>query len=244
MQPGVHRVTYLDYSRGILICLVTVGHSLQHLVLQDQNFYSDGMFKFIYMFHMPLFMVISGYVAFPSIKRVRFGAFLKRKTKSYLVPILVWALIWTTFALAVGSNTLMNLRPSGLLARLGSRDPPPLVPLGPAGIIVVGMAGELHGTLPGSSVSCCVRLRVASSRHKHRATAQIHVSFLRRRILPRVRRLEQGATKPRRLPDGLVGRGFDCLLRSGRTRPTSTYQACPWLPNTFLCWCLGTSPVP
>jgi len=123
MQPGVQRVTYLDYSRGILICLVTVGHSLQHLVLQDQNFYSDGMFKFIYIFHMPLFMAICGYVAFPSINRMSFGAFLKRKTKSYLVPILAWALIWTTFALAVGSNTLMNVRLSGFLLDLAGESP-------------------------------------------------------------------------------------------------------------------------
>ena len=60
--------------RGLLIYLVTVGHSLQYLVLWNQNYFSDGLFKFIYMFHMPLFMVISGYVASPSIRRMSFGA--------------------------------------------------------------------------------------------------------------------------------------------------------------------------
>ena len=65
------RNPFLDFLKGILIVLVTTGHTLQFLVHQGQGFWSDPMLKAIYMFHMPLFMGVSGYVSYRGLQGVK-----------------------------------------------------------------------------------------------------------------------------------------------------------------------------
>lgn len=60
MQRGIIiRLPYIDRLKGLAIYLVVLGHVVQH-------FYSDESFavRFIYSFHMPLFMFMSGYVCY------------------------------------------------------------------------------------------------------------------------------------------------------------------------------------
>lgn len=61
------RDTYWDMVKAILIFLVIVGHVL--LNVQYYNNYHGPLFKGIYLFHMPLFMLISGYFAAKSTAR-------------------------------------------------------------------------------------------------------------------------------------------------------------------------------
>jgi fucose 4-O-acetylase-like acetyltransferase len=96
-----HRIAYIDYARGVLIYLVSVGHSFQFLVVQNQHYFSDGLFKGIYIFHMPLFMAISGYVAHTSICSLPFGRFVRKKALAYLLPIITWAVIWSLLVFLV-----------------------------------------------------------------------------------------------------------------------------------------------
>ncbi|WLA46589.1 hypothetical protein QIH80_33265 [Bradyrhizobium elkanii] len=53
----------LDFDKAVLIILVIVGHLIQYLLYRDEGFWDSPFFKWIYMFDMPLFMAISGYLS-------------------------------------------------------------------------------------------------------------------------------------------------------------------------------------
>jgi len=53
------RDPYLDNAKGILIILVVVGHLLEGVSLGS----ADALYKWIYLFHMPAFVFISGYLS-------------------------------------------------------------------------------------------------------------------------------------------------------------------------------------
>lgn len=56
----MQRIVWIDNLRGILILLVVLGHSIQYgLSDWEQN----HVFNFIYSFHMPLFICVSGFVS-------------------------------------------------------------------------------------------------------------------------------------------------------------------------------------
>ncbi|MFI6391754.1 acyltransferase family protein [Nonomuraea sp. NPDC050540] len=58
--PAKKRDPYLDNVKFVLIALVVVGHSLVPTLNTDS---SRSLYIFIYMFHMPLFVLISGYLS-------------------------------------------------------------------------------------------------------------------------------------------------------------------------------------
>ena len=70
-----NRVVYIDVLRGIGILLMIMGH------VSFGNFFS----KWIHIFHMPMFFIISGFFY----KKQHFGEMLKRKSKTLLVPYLI-----------------------------------------------------------------------------------------------------------------------------------------------------------
>ncbi|MFI6596241.1 acyltransferase family protein [Nonomuraea sp. NPDC050536] len=59
-QPAKKRDPYLDNVKFILIACVIVGHSLVPTLDADS---SRALYLFIYTFHMPLFVLISGYLS-------------------------------------------------------------------------------------------------------------------------------------------------------------------------------------
>lgn len=88
------RSGYLDFAKGILIFLVILGHCVQFVEYKcEPLFWSDHLFKFIYTFHMPLFVGISGYLSYTSIKRRNFYSFAKSRMLYLLVPMLFWCII-------------------------------------------------------------------------------------------------------------------------------------------------------
>ncbi len=60
------RNQYVDSLKGLCIFLVIFGHCLQYgsgaVFLSDGEYWENLGMKFIYSFHMPLFMAISGYL--------------------------------------------------------------------------------------------------------------------------------------------------------------------------------------
>ena len=68
-----NRDTTLDIAKGLLIILVVLGHAIQYSFgteyTQSREFFSNIVFKTIYSFHMPLFMLISGYLFHNSNKK-------------------------------------------------------------------------------------------------------------------------------------------------------------------------------
>ena len=105
------RNNFIDYAKGILITLVTIGHAIQYAVYQDGDFWTDPVFKSIYMFHMPLFMGISGYLAYSGIQKSTFTKFTLIKLKAYIIPILAWAIIFETVCFLIRSKTTLPALP-------------------------------------------------------------------------------------------------------------------------------------
>lgn len=85
------RDPYWDTVKGLLIFLVLLGHCIQFIHLGN-NFYAHPLFKAIYLFHMPLFALISGYFAYGSIQR-RGRKYLVNSTIHLLVPSITVAII-------------------------------------------------------------------------------------------------------------------------------------------------------
>lgn len=65
-----NRVEWLDIAKAYAIICVLIGHSIQY-GSGSGNEYSDLFIdKFIYSFHLPLFMLISGYVFTYSVNKM------------------------------------------------------------------------------------------------------------------------------------------------------------------------------
>lgn len=83
---------YIDFLKGIAIILVVFGHNIQYgsgsNYLQNEFFFDNIIFKFIYSFHMPLFAIISGYLFFLTIKKYNTKMVIIKKIRSLLVPLL------------------------------------------------------------------------------------------------------------------------------------------------------------
>lgn len=77
------RVAYLDNARFWVMLLVVIGHSLTELVVMDS---ARGLYTWIYLFHMPFFVLISGYTA-----RHYVGDFrqVRRIVSTLIVPYLI-----------------------------------------------------------------------------------------------------------------------------------------------------------
>lgn len=84
----------IDALKGVAILLVVLGHTIQcgggERYIADQMFFENIWFKGIYAFHMPLFMLISGYLFGFSASRHSLWHNLKNRFTSLFVPILTW----------------------------------------------------------------------------------------------------------------------------------------------------------
>jgi fucose 4-O-acetylase-like acetyltransferase len=105
------RDRFLDALKGFSILLVVAGHSIQTL----PNFDDNPVFRFIYAFHMPLFMFLSGIVAACSLRAMD-HKFIQYKALTLVVPFIAWYTvafylsgayqtmpIWAYFAQLVGA---------------------------------------------------------------------------------------------------------------------------------------------
>lgn len=91
------RNLYIDVLRGVSILLVVVGHCIQYGAGLDNLtggiFLYNPVFIFIYSFHMPLFMLISGYLFAYSAKNKECHKLLYIKAKQLLLPLFCWSFI-------------------------------------------------------------------------------------------------------------------------------------------------------
>jgi putative acyltransferase/acetyltransferase len=87
------RNIHIDLLKGFAIVLVVVGHSIQTLTNDDLE---NPLFKFIYAFHMPLFMFLSGYVCFKPQGEKYIN--LKKRFKTLIIPFFVWWIISDIYA--------------------------------------------------------------------------------------------------------------------------------------------------
>lgn len=93
----VKRDSRLDFAKGVLIILVVLGHSFFPLEINGKNATDFYLHRFIYSFHMPAFMLLSGFFFYRSNSK-SLKSVLISKIRSIGVPFLcfscvIWALI-------------------------------------------------------------------------------------------------------------------------------------------------------
>lgn len=95
-QMNVQRNIFIDATKGVAIILVVLGHCIQYgsRLSVDNLYFSDPLFKAIYSFHMPLFMLVSGYLFYYSIKRHSIKYNIKTRFSRLIIPILSWNTIY------------------------------------------------------------------------------------------------------------------------------------------------------
>lgn len=83
-----NRLSYVDAAKAIAIYFVILGHTVSR---------SGRIFPFIFGFHMPAFFFFSGYCTGERFYEQPFGAFVKKKAKSLLIPYVAFSLIGLIF---------------------------------------------------------------------------------------------------------------------------------------------------
>lgn len=78
---------YWNVIRGIAIFLMLWGHCIQYCALDSFNVYENWIFKTIYSFHMPLFMIVSGFLFYYSFEKRSLKDLLAHRAKGMLWPI-------------------------------------------------------------------------------------------------------------------------------------------------------------
>lgn len=84
------RVALLDNLKGLLIFLVVFGHSLE--LFKDEYFMTQVLYMFIYLFHMPAFVFVSGYLS-KNVDKARHTAFT-----TFFLPFLLFNILWNGIA--------------------------------------------------------------------------------------------------------------------------------------------------
>lgn len=89
----MNRLVYVDIAKGIAIILVVIGHILQfNLSGTSKNI----LFNWIYAFHMPVFMMLSGYVSAYKADQISLSSSFKQVRKKFsqlIIPFLIWGSI-------------------------------------------------------------------------------------------------------------------------------------------------------
>ncbi len=91
------RSAYIDVVRSFAIICVVSGHCIQYGsggdFLSGDLYFDNNLFRLIYSFHMPLFMLISGYLFAYSIVGVSWKNLLYSRIRRLVVPVLAWSVL-------------------------------------------------------------------------------------------------------------------------------------------------------
>lgn len=106
----MNRSLGLDILKGILALLVIMGHVFQiRIAAGDETSLMCDTKYFIYSFHMPLFIALTGY--FLEGKNISYGPFVKRRTIQLLVPFIVWGTLiafYDYYILNISGNQVVH----------------------------------------------------------------------------------------------------------------------------------------
>lgn len=95
---GKERDLTLDLAKGILIILVVLGHAVQYSYgieySQSDLYFDNPVFRIIYSFHMPMFMLISGYL-FCSSNKKPLGTVITSKLRSIGIPMISFIILYS-----------------------------------------------------------------------------------------------------------------------------------------------------
>lgn len=111
MPDKSNRSLYLDIVKGFAIILVVYGHCIPWYsdeYISRSLFYSDELYRIIYSFHMPLFMLVSGYLFYGSVVRHSWRHNLKTRFSKLLLPVVLWN---TLYLAILNTVNLLNGKP-------------------------------------------------------------------------------------------------------------------------------------
>lgn len=90
------RILIIDMLKAFAIILVVLGHCIQFgsgiEYLNSEQFFDNVLFKIIYTFHMPLFMLISGFLFAYSYKG-EWVRCVQKRIQTLVVPMAIWAIL-------------------------------------------------------------------------------------------------------------------------------------------------------
>jgi fucose 4-O-acetylase-like acetyltransferase len=86
-----NRDSYFDNAKFFLILLVVFGHIIRSFI--DDSPMIMNIYKFVYTFHMPAFILISGYFA----KGFRKKGYVSKITKKLILPYLIFQGIYSVY---------------------------------------------------------------------------------------------------------------------------------------------------
>ena len=111
-QSDGTRLPYFDVLKLFAIFLVLWGHCIQYFL--SSQYSDEPVYRYIYSFHMPLFMMISGYFSASSMK-LRFTELITKKSRQLLLPCVSWAIIFTIIASTRTNQLFINTLTSSLI---------------------------------------------------------------------------------------------------------------------------------
>lgn len=87
------RIGYIDGLKGITILFVIIGHLIQY-AFYPETFDDNILFRYIYSFHMPFFMVLSGFTVNVNISsREELISKISKRFINLIIPFISWAII-------------------------------------------------------------------------------------------------------------------------------------------------------
>ena len=109
------RNVFWDVVKGVAILLVVLGHSINYGngadYLRSEAFYDLFLFKLIYSFHMPIFMVVSGYLFYNSVLCKSPSIIILSRIRMLLIPVVSFAVIYkcpALFSVFKGEMSLLS----------------------------------------------------------------------------------------------------------------------------------------
>ncbi|MFC0270464.1 acyltransferase family protein [Metabacillus herbersteinensis] len=100
-----NRDSYFDNAKFLLILLVVFGHVSRSFI--DDNAFMMNVYKFVYTFHMPAFILVSGYFA----KGFKKKGYVSKISKKLILPYLIFQGIYSVYYYLVESNSTIVLDP-------------------------------------------------------------------------------------------------------------------------------------
>ncbi len=99
------RDSYFDNAKFLLIFLVVFGHVIRSFI--DDNSFMLNVYKFVYTFHMPAFILISGYFA----KGIHKPGYVVKVFKKLIFPYLIFQGIYSAYYFFIEQKGSMVLDP-------------------------------------------------------------------------------------------------------------------------------------
>lgn len=107
----MQRNNTLDLYKGLAITLVLVGHAIQATCnALGLDCFDDIVFKTIYTFHMPLFMLISGYLFYFTLQKSQnYIHVFNKRFVNFILPIITLSLSITILTIIFSKNLTIHM---------------------------------------------------------------------------------------------------------------------------------------